>query len=301
MSRNDHYAVVIGISDYSALGTIPLEGPQEDVSRLVAWLTAPTGGDLPTENVMSFAPGSIFSSDRSMEERRGRPDGNDIDTLFTPLYEKGQEARVGERLYIMAAGHGISDCIDLHSVALLTADAVPENPLHVALVKRAEWFRRHAAFDEIVLLAECCRDVLGYELTLPDWPERWSHGRAHPRASKVRYLYGFAVGYGKQTRERDFDGTGMRGIFTETVLRALAEALPDAMGCWIDNRFVERLWRSLKCECVYIHAFETGTEARKDIGAWIDYYNTERPHSALGGRTPGEAYDGLPMQIKQAA
>lgn len=75
----------------------------------------------------------------------------------------------------------------------------------------------------------------------------------------------------------------------------------DGKGRWIDNRFVERLWRSLKYECVYLHAFETGTEARKGIGHWIDYYNAERPHSVLGGRTPAEAYQGLPMQIKRAA
>ena len=75
----------------------------------------------------------------------------------------------------------------------------------------------------------------------------------------------------------------------------------DGKGRWIDNRFVERLWRSLKYECVYIHAWETGTEARRGIGTWIDYYNIERPHSALEGRTPEEAYEGLPIQVKQAA
>ncbi|MEM7530160.1 MAG: integrase core domain-containing protein, partial [Pseudomonadota bacterium] len=50
---------------------------------------------------------------------------------------------------------------------------------------------------------------------------------------------------------------------------------------------------SLKYECVYLHAFETGSEARSGIGRWIAYYNTERPHSALGGRTPFEAHSGL--------
>jgi len=75
----------------------------------------------------------------------------------------------------------------------------------------------------------------------------------------------------------------------------------DGKGRWIDTRFVERLWRSLKYECVYIHAWETGTQARRGIGAWIDCYNTERPHSALDGRTPEETYKGLTIQIKQAA
>ena len=64
----------------------------------------------------------------------------------------------------------------------------------------------------------------------------------------------------------------------------------DGRGRWIDNRFIERLWRSLKYECVYLHAFETGSEARRGIGAWINYYNRDRPHSGIGGLTPNEAY-----------
>jgi len=66
----------------------------------------------------------------------------------------------------------------------------------------------------------------------------------------------------------------------------------DGKGRWMDNVFIERLWRSLKYECVYLHAFETGSEARAGIGRWMAYYNAERPHSALGGRTPLEAHAG---------
>jgi len=58
----------------------------------------------------------------------------------------------------------------------------------------------------------------------------------------------------------------------------------------MDNVFIERLWRSLKYECVYLHAFETGSELRTGLGRWITYYNTQRPHSGLAGRTPLEAY-----------
>ena len=64
----------------------------------------------------------------------------------------------------------------------------------------------------------------------------------------------------------------------------------DGKGRWMDNVFIERLWRSLKYECVYLHAFETGSEAKAGIGSWISYYNGARPHSALDGRTPSEAY-----------
>ena len=65
----------------------------------------------------------------------------------------------------------------------------------------------------------------------------------------------------------------------------------DGRGRWLDNVFIERLWRSLKYECVYLHAFETGSEARAGIARWIDFYNHQRPHSNLGGITPNMNYE----------
>ena len=64
----------------------------------------------------------------------------------------------------------------------------------------------------------------------------------------------------------------------------------DGRGRWMDNVFIERLWRSMKYECVYLHAFETGSGLRAGLAKWIGYYNAQRPHSGLGGRTPDEAY-----------
>jgi putative transposase len=60
----------------------------------------------------------------------------------------------------------------------------------------------------------------------------------------------------------------------------------DGKGRWMDNVFIERLWRSLKYECVYLHNFENGTEAKSVIGNWMMYYNTDRPHSTFDGQTP---------------
>jgi len=56
----------------------------------------------------------------------------------------------------------------------------------------------------------------------------------------------------------------------------------------MDNVFIERLWRGLKYECAYIHAFETGSELRTGLTRWIGYYNTDRLHSAFTGATPDE-------------
>jgi putative transposase len=82
----------------------------------------------------------------------------------------------------------------------------------------------------------------------------------------------------------------------------------DGKGRWMDNVFIERLWRSLKYECVYLHALESGAQAREEIGSWINFYNYERPHSTFDGHTPAEVYnpvldiEGVPSQyLKQAA
>jgi putative transposase len=64
----------------------------------------------------------------------------------------------------------------------------------------------------------------------------------------------------------------------------------DGRGRWMDNVFIERLWRSLTYECVYLHAFETTSEPRAGLTAWVGLYNERRPHSALGGQTPDEVY-----------
>lgn len=88
--------------------------------------------------------------------------------------------------------------------------------------------------------------------------------------------------------------------FTEILRDAGVRLSMDGRGRWLDNVFIERLWRSLKYECVYLHAFETGSEARLGIGKWIEYYNQHRPHSTLGGQTPDEIYLGTQI-TRQAA
>lgn len=65
----------------------------------------------------------------------------------------------------------------------------------------------------------------------------------------------------------------------------------DGKGRWMDNVFIERLWRSLKYECVYLNAFDNGVQARQQIGAWLAYYNQTRPHSTFNGQTPDEVYN----------
>jgi putative transposase len=64
----------------------------------------------------------------------------------------------------------------------------------------------------------------------------------------------------------------------------------DGKGAWRDNVFVERLWRSVKYEEVYLRAYDSVAQARASIGRYLDFYNRKRPHSSLGARTPDQAY-----------
>jgi len=71
----------------------------------------------------------------------------------------------------------------------------------------------------------------------------------------------------------------------------------DGKGCWRDNVFVERLWRSVKYEEVYLNAYASVPEARAGIGRYIGFYNAVRPHSALGGCTPDQVYSAQPLLV----
>jgi putative transposase len=78
--------------------------------------------------------------------------------------------------------------------------------------------------------------------------------------------------------------------FTQVLTDAGVRISMEGKGRWMDNVFIERLWRSLKYECVYLHAFETGSELPQGLARWIRFYNADRPHTALAGRTPDDVY-----------
>lgn len=89
--------------------------------------------------------------------------------------------------------------------------------------------------------------------------------------------------------------------FTDVVLKARCKLSMDGRGAWRDNVFVERLWRSVKYERVYLKAYDSVSAARADIADYLAWYNTHRSHSSLDRLTPDEAYFADLPALKLAA
>ena len=89
--------------------------------------------------------------------------------------------------------------------------------------------------------------------------------------------------------------------FVDAVLDHGVKLSMDGRGAWRDNVFVERLWRSVKYERVYLRAYDSVSAARKDIAEYIAWYNNERPHSSLDGQTPTRVWLDSLIPLKVAA
>ena len=89
--------------------------------------------------------------------------------------------------------------------------------------------------------------------------------------------------------------------FTDAVLKRGCKLSTDGKGAWRDNVFVERLWRSAKYERIYLRAYDSLSHARTDIAQYMDWFNTERPHSNLDRTTQDETYRNLLLKPVQAA
>ena len=97
--------------------------------------------------------------------------------------------------------------------------------------------------------------------------------------------------YGKRDIFNTDQGSQFTSMdFTAVLKKAEIAISMDCRGAWRDNVFVERLWRTIKYEEVYLRAYETVSEARASIGRYLTFYNGRRPHSSLDRQTPDQAY-----------
>ena len=109
-------------------------------------------------------------------------------------------------------------------------------------------------------------------------------------------------GYGKPEIFNTDQGAQFTSeAFTSVLLDAKITISMDGKGRCMDNVFIERLWRSLKYEEVYLNAYENVADAKAGIGSWISFYNVSRPHQALDYRTPTEILAGAVDMMDNAS
>ena len=134
-----------------------------------------------------------------------------------------------------------------------------------------------------------------YLVAVMDWASRkvlsWRLSNTLDAHFCVEALHEALEHYGPPEIFNSDQGSQFTSVdFTDVLKEAGIRISMDGKGRWMDNVFIERLWRSLKYECVYLSEFATGAQARTGIGWWMDFYDRRRPHSALNDRTPAEAY-----------
>jgi len=144
-----------------------------------------------------------------------------------------------------------------------------------------------------------------YLAVVLDWASRrvlsWRVSITMEAAFCVETLQDALVKHGKPEIFNTDQGSQFTGAAFTGVLADNGIAISmDGKGAWRDNVFVERLWRSVKYEEVYLRAYESVGEARTSIGRYLDFYNQRRPHSSLDGTTPDRAYF-EPLPIRMAA
>lgn len=175
-----------------------------------------------------------------------------------------------------------------------TSDPHPEHRIYPYLLRDMKIERPNQVWCADVTYLPMRRGFL-YLVAIMDWATRkvlaWRLSNTMDAAFCVEALEDAMARFGKPDIFNTDQGSQFTSQAFTGVLRAAEVKISmDGKGRWMDNVFIERLWRSVKYECVYLHAFETGSELRAGLSRWFAYYNHHRPHSRLAGKTPAEAY-----------
>jgi len=145
-----------------------------------------------------------------------------------------------------------------------------------------------------------------YLVAVIDWASRavlsWRLSNTMEASFCVRALEEALARFGKpEIFNTDQGSQFTSSAFTGTLAASGIRISMDGRGRWMDNVFIERLWRSLKYEDIYLKGYTDGREARAGIAAWIAFYNLQRPHQALANRTPMAVWrEGATGEIGQA-
>lgn len=246
----------------------------------------------------------------------------DAQFLKTPWYGSRQMARHMQREGHKCSRHRVRRLMRLMRLVPIyqapkTSQKNPEHKIYPYLLKGLAITRPNQVWCTDITYIKMQRGVRQlsrtmalvaslYLVAIMDWHSRkvlsWRLSNTMDAGVCIEALKEALATYGPPEIFNSDQGSQFTSIdFTNVLKDAKVKVSMDGRGRWIDNRMIERLWRALKYECVFLNAFETGLEARRGIGAWIAYYNEERPHSSHGLMTPDEVYDNRKPNMKLAA
>ena len=224
-----------------------------------------------------------------------------IDELFLkhPFYGSRQMARQLRRDGIRVGRHRVRRLMRLMGLEAIyqaprTSTPHPEHRVYPYLLKGLAIERPDQVWCADITYIPVQRGFL-YLVAIMDWATRhilaWRLSNTLDAGFCVEALQEALTRYGRPEIFNSDQGSQFTSLDFTGLLKDAGVAISmDGRGRWMDNIFIERLWRSLKYEAVYLHELTDGFKAKRVIGEWIGFYNTQRPHSALAGRTPAEAY-----------
>jgi len=224
-----------------------------------------------------------------------------IDELFLecPFFGSRQMARSLQREGLCVGRHRVRRLMRLMGLRTIyqiprTSDPHPEHRIYPYLLRGLDINRANQVWCTDITYIPMRKGFL-YLVAIMDWHTRrvlsWELSNTMDADFCVNALKKALALYGKPEIFNTDQGSQFTASdFTDVLKEHEIKISMDGRGRWMDNVFIERLWRSLKYECVYLHAFETGSAVKAGIGRWIKFYNHRRSHSAHGVRTPAEAY-----------
>jgi len=236
-----------------------------------------------------------------------------IDELFLkyPFYGSRQMARQLRRQGTRVGRHRVRRLMRLMGLQAIyqapkTSAPHPAHRVYPYLLKNLVVDRPNQVWCADITYIPVQRGFL-YLVAVMDWATRhvltWRLSNTMDARFCIEALNEALARYGKPEIFNTDQGTQFTSADFTNVLKDAGVAISmDGRGRCMDNIFIERLWRSLKYEAVYLHELTNGFRAEQVIREWIDFYNGDRPHSALGGRTPAEAYGaGRPVDMMDKA
>lgn len=257
-----------------------------------------------TRSMLYYLPVEVSAEERALMKA--------IDRLYTHYPFYGSRKLVNE---LREAGHTVNRKRVQRLMRVMGLEALvpgphtskphPEHPIYPYLLGKMDIVRSNQAWAADITYIPL-EHGWGYLVAIIDWYSRailsWRLSNTMTVDFCVEALEEALRQHGKpEVFNTDQGAQFTSPDFTGVLKREGITISMDGKGRATDNIFIERVWRSLKYEDVYLHDYATLAEAEPGIGKWIRFYNLRRPHQALGYQTPMEVYRGVQVVRRAAA